>query len=112
MFRQYYSEFSKKNIPQKHYTNYTGRKVSASLGYVKERREGEMDSARGSKTPYRLWLPLPPRTTAGLPPTCVFVAVIEARRYLAAGVGLDGPFEHLTSSNTVTEQLWRDTLLE
>jgi hypothetical protein len=33
-----------------------------------------------------LSLPLPPRTSAGWSPTCVFVAVNEARRYLATNI--------------------------
>jgi hypothetical protein len=62
---------------------YTGRKIPASLSYVILRGEGKMEDARGSKTPYALSFPLPPRTSAGWPPTCVFVTVNEARRYLA-----------------------------
>jgi hypothetical protein len=44
-----------------------------------------MERARGwgGMTPYALLLPHPPRSSAGWPPTCVFVTVNEVRRYLA-----------------------------
>jgi hypothetical protein len=65
---------------------YTGRKISASLSYVKVRGKGKMDSSSGEQDAFALSLPLPPRTSAGWPATCVFVTVNEARRYLAAGL--------------------------
>jgi hypothetical protein len=40
-----------------------------------------MERASGSKTPSALSLPVPPRNLAGWPATCVFVTVIETRRY-------------------------------
>jgi hypothetical protein len=42
-----------------------------------------MERARGRKTPFALSLPLPLRTSAGWPATCVFGTVIEDRNYLA-----------------------------
>lgn len=66
---------------------YTGRKISASLGYVAVRGEGKMEIAWGSKTPSALSLPLPsPPRLAGRPLTCVFVTVNGARRYLAESI--------------------------
>jgi hypothetical protein len=56
-----------------------------SLGFVTVRGEGKMERAGGSKTPYALSLPLAP-TSAGWPQNCVFVAVNEARRYLATRI--------------------------
>jgi hypothetical protein len=65
---------------------YTGRKISASLSYVTVRGEGKLERTRSSKTPHALSLPLPPRTLASWPPTCVFVTVNEARRYLTTSI--------------------------
>jgi hypothetical protein len=54
-----------------------------------------MERARGgSKTP------LPPRTSAGWPPTCVYVTVNKARRYLATIIRLDEPIEYQRRGNT------------
>jgi hypothetical protein len=50
-------------------------------GYGKGKGGGGRD-----KTPYALSLPLSPRISAGRPPTCVFVTVNEARRYLATSI--------------------------
>jgi hypothetical protein len=74
---------------------YTGHKISASLSYVTVRGVGRWKGQGGAKTPYALWLPLPPRTSTGWPPTCVFVTVNEARIYLAISIGLlFGAHEH------------------
>jgi hypothetical protein len=75
---------------------FTGRKISASLSYVTVTGYGNMESAwgGGSKTPYALslgGLPLPLRTSAGWPPTCVFVTFGEARRYLATSINRKTP---------------------
>jgi hypothetical protein len=70
-------------------TMYTGYKISPSLSHVIETGEGKMERARGSKTLYALSLgslPLPPYTLVGWPPTCVFVMVNEAQRYLATSI--------------------------
>jgi hypothetical protein len=40
----------------------------------------------GSKKPHALPPSLPPGTTAGWPPNCIFVTVNEARRYLATSI--------------------------
>jgi hypothetical protein len=47
--------------------DYTGRKITASLCYVTARGKRKMESARGSKTPNALQLPLLSRATAGRP---------------------------------------------
>jgi hypothetical protein len=70
---------------------YTGRKIFASPGYVTVRKEGNVErveTARGggSKTPSALSPSFRPRTTGGWPPTCVFVKINEARRYLVTSI--------------------------
>jgi hypothetical protein len=55
------------------------------LRHCKRGRENRKGKG-GEQTPYALSLPLPPRTAAGWPTTCVFLTVNGARRYLAASI--------------------------
>jgi hypothetical protein len=58
------------------FASYTGRKISASLGYV---TEWKGICKGGSTTPDTLSIRLSPRTFAGWPPISVFVTVNEDR---------------------------------
>jgi hypothetical protein len=61
-------------------------KIYANVGYIIIRGEGKLERARWEQDALYFLVPLPPRTAAGCPTTRVFVAVSEARRYLAANI--------------------------
>jgi hypothetical protein len=66
----------------------TRRKISASLSYDTVRGERKMERTRGEQDAFAQSLSFPHRTSAVWPPTCVFVTVNEARRYLATSTQL------------------------
>jgi hypothetical protein len=72
---------------------HSGRKISASLGYVTVREEGDMEGARREQDV--------PSSLSLVPQLCVFVVVNETQRYLAA-LGVARHFLLLLSTEAFT----------